>query len=274
MYKYLLNNGVAYSYCLKKKNRNKIEKHILSKGKEFNDKFAKTIRLLNSLGEKYRIPFLVFKTYKYLPEAMDGDIDLIVHRKDFYNFLKMLTMEGFACIENEPLKAFCIKEGYTTIEPRVHASFHGIKILDEKELWTGQEGVKFAGVSFNKTAKEIDLCYLLLNTLYGPNYLKLYLYRIIEKTGFTSLYKLPLPSTAATDLKFLENHFFTKKMDSRSFPLFLGNFAYFDWWVKRILPSKLTWFEKCKHLAFFAYMKARYKLTGRLVFAHDWGVNI
>ena len=175
-YDYLLDNNVAYYYSVYlSKEKTDMGKKVIAAGNILNDRFLKTVVLIDKISRENNIKFMLFKTYKYIPEIVDGDIDLFIQEKDFYNFLRALEKEGFHCFENEHLKAFCAKDGYSHVEPRVDASFHDIVVLNEKKIWQKVEHVRVNDIKVLNATKEIDLFYLLLTILYGPKYLKLYL---------------------------------------------------------------------------------------------------
>lgn len=271
-YDYLLDNNVAFYYCSHlSKQKNATDERIITAGNILNDKFLKTLKLISRVSKENRIKFLLFKTYKYIPEVVDGDIDIIISERDFHKFLKALEKIGFYCIENEPLKAFCKKEGYSNIEPRVNAEFHEIVILDEKRVWENVEQVKIQEIEVSKVTKEIDLLYLLSSILYGPNYLKLYLLMVYKKNDISKLFTLTTNNIIERDLKFLLRNLITDNIENKRFPLFFGDINFAIWWFRRILPnSNLSLFVRLKQILFFFYSKYSYLFFNKLVFKHNW----
>lgn len=273
-YDYLLNNSVAYYYSVHlSKEENIINKKIITVGNNLNRKYIKTLELINKLCQKNNLIFLLFKTYKYVPEVVDNDIDLVIKERDFYIFIKALENEGFECFEDEHLKARCYKDGYCKIEPRVSLSFRGRIILDEKRIWQKQEEVIIDGMKISKTTKEIDLFYLLLSILYNPNYLKLYYLLIYKNVDLEEFYKLSLDKNINQDLKFLLINL-TKNMEIRRFPLFLENICFTIWWYRRIfLASDITLLKKLTLIAHFFYLKYSYIFFNKLILKHNWALD-
>lgn len=271
-YDYLLGNNVAYYFCkYLSKGKTAMDKRIINEGEIFNNKFLKTLKFLNKVSKEKNIKFLLFKTYKYIPEIVDGDIDIFVHKKDFYRFLKALENVGFICFENEHLKGFCKKDGYSNIEPRVNAAIHGEVLLNEKKIWEKVERVNVDGIEVLKVTKKIDLFYLLLEVLYRPSYIKLYLFLLYKDSSITKLYQLSSEKNIHQDLKFLLRVLTTGNVESKRFPLFMGDISFMIWWYKRILSHpRLTLFMKVKHLLFFFYAKYTYVFFNKLVFRHYW----
>lgn len=274
-YSYLLNNNVAYYYCQHlSKEKNAMEKRIIKAGEILNSKFFRTVELIDKVCKEKKIKFLLFKTYKYFSEIVDGDIDLFIKEQDFYSFIKVLEDKGFKCFENEHLKAVLRKEGFCNIEPRVSASFHGQVFLNEKKIWEKIEEVRVDRIKVFKATKEIDLFYLLLEVLYRPSYLKLYLLLLFKNSNIKKLYTLSLEKHLNQDLKFLLSKFITSNVENKSFPLFIGDIDFTIWWFKRIFPN--TYFPllvRLKHILFFFYSKYAYVFFNQLVFRHEWPLN-
>ena len=273
-YDYLLNNSIAYYYSFHlSKEKNIIDKKIINTGDNLNRKYIKTLKLINNLCEKNKIKFLLFKTYKYVSEVVDNDIDLIIKEKDFCNFTKALGDEGFKCLEEERLKIKCLKKGLCKIEPRVNLSFRGRILADQKRIWQKQEEVIIDGMKVLKTTKEIDLLYLLLSILYTPNYLKLYYLLIYKNVDLEKLYKLSPDKNISQDLKFLLRNL-TKNLEDKHFPLFLEDISFIVWWYRRIfLASDITLLKRFTLIVSFFYFKYLYVFFNKLVFKHDWSLE-
>jgi len=264
-YMYLLRNSVAYYFATQiSKKGNSWEKEIARVGQEYNKKYLKTLRLIESSCREEKIDFLLFKTYKYVPEVVDGDIDMIVRRKDFDRLMTVLTKVGFDCRETEPRKGLCLRKGFCPIEPRVAISFYGEEVVGEKVIWERTEWITYKEMKVRKVVREIDSLYFLLNVLYGPNYFKLYAWLVLSEVDLESLMSCVSSTKVRREVAFL----YDKLVDSgfeQPFPRFLSNLEYLRWWLKKQ--------QGLKQLLFFVYMKYRYKLSKKLVFQHGWGVK-
>ncbi len=272
LYKYLIGNNVAYYYSkILSGNKNRYERKIISTGDLFNKEYIKTLKLLDSISNKNKIPFLLFKTYKYINEAVDGDIDIIIKEKDFYKFLRELSKEGFSCIEESPLKAICKKNGFKKIEPRVNIAFHGFTVLGESEIWKHTEEVLVDKIKVKKTTMSFDLFSFLLNVLYGPAYLKLYFYLLYKEIGRENLCSIATNTVVESDIDFIIKEFFNENKINKRFPLFLDNFNFLKWWYFKILRNdSFNIKNKVKHAVFFFYIKYKYIFLNKLEFAHKW----
>lgn len=275
-YDYLLRNNVAYFYSkYLSKDKTIMDKQIIAVGKTFNIKFLKTLRLINKLCLRSKVEYLLFKTYKYIPEVVDGDIDIFIKEKDFDRFLQVIKKEGFKCNEVEKLNAVLYKEGFCNIEPRVTSSFHGIIVLSENKIWEKKELVKIGGVKLFKATKEIDVLHLLLSILYRPDYLKLYLFLVCKSTEIKNVFDLIKDNTMKRDLNYIITNLLMDNTKEKQFPLFLGNIKYTIWWFERILPNQsMSLPNKLKQLIFFFYSKYKHIIFNDLVFRHNWPLNI
>lgn len=274
-YDYLLGNNIAYYYSSRlSQKETAYEKKIKEAGKILNGKFIETLKVIERLCRENKIKFLLFKTYKYIPEAVDNDIDLLIKKSDFYRFMEALRKEGFNCIENEPLKGICQRQGYCKVEPRVDSSFHGFTVLEEKELWKNAEQVKVGQKQIYKTTKEVDLLHQLLSILYNPNYLKLYLLLLYKKADKEKLFKLTKDNRINKDLQFIISRLLKSDLKDKKYPLFLNNRDFAGWWFRRImLNSGLTLYVKIKHILYFFYLKYSYLFFNKLIFRHQWPIN-
>lgn len=275
LYSYLLLNNVAYYFSSTLVARMEDwDKAVIKAGDKFNARFIKTLVLINKICRKKKILYALYKTYKPISEAVDGDIDLFVKEKDFDLFMSTFENEGFMCRQTEPLKGECVKAGFCKIEPRCDVSFHGIQVLAESEVWLNSHKEIIGGITVPVAAREIDVLGLLLNILYGPNYCKLYFYKVLKKTNKQRLKSLVKSKSIRNDVSFLLSWLAGKKLIGKRFPLFVDNFNFVSWWFRRILmSSRLSTFQKLKHLAFFFYSKYGYVLFNRLPFTHDWGMK-
>lgn len=271
-YNYLLSNNVAYYYCTNLSvGKSMMDKKIIKAGNILNNKYIKTLKIINKICKENKMKFLLFKTYKYFSEVVDNDIDLFIREKDFDKLIKTLEKEGFTCFVNESLKAICLKEDFCKIEPRVNSSIRGLVFLSEKKIWERIELVNVDGMKIFKATKEIELLHLLISILYNPNYLKLYLLLLFKNSDRRKLHKLCMDKETHEDLKFLLKNLITKNVENKRFPLFIGNTSFILWWCKRILPiSKLTLLSKLKLILSFFYSKYLFLFLNRLVFEHEW----
>jgi len=274
-YEYILNNNIAYYYSSElSEKKTLLDKKIMSVGNSLNNKYYKTLKLLNKISKEHKIKFLLFKTYKYIPEVVDNDIDLFVREKDFYRFMNALEKEGFNCWENEHLKGICTREEFCNIEPRVNSEFHELIILKEQRIWYSEEKVSINGMTVFKVIKEIDLLHLILSILYNPNYLKLYVYILLKSVKIENIQDLIEDKKIKQDVVFLLEKIITKDIENKKFPVFINNIDFIFWWSRRIFPNlKLTSSIKIKHLVFFFYMKYSYVFLNKLVFKHQWYLN-
>lgn len=274
-YGYLLNNNVAYYYSTSiSKQINKYEKGIMRAGNQFNKRYIKTLKIIMEISKEAGIDFLLFKTFKHFPEAVDGDIDLFIQEKNFYQFLQLLTKRGFTCTEDARLKASCKKSNFCIIEPRVHISFLGRTILEEKHIWRNIEEVTVDKLKVKTTTKELDTFFLLLNVLYGPNYFKLYSYLIFKTIDLKKMYSLAKNDAILLDLQLVIQKLLSSYPEEKKFPLFTNDIVFLKWWSERILGNpKNTFSIKIKYILFFLYAKYRYTFFDKLPFRHDWNLT-
>lgn len=271
-YEYLIDNDVAYYYskCLSRR-KTTTERKLLKRGEKFDEKYQRTLKLLSDVCNRHKIEFLLFKTHKYIPEVVAGDIDIIVRSKDFYKFLDAFSKLGFNCEEDEVLKGFCKKTGFCKIEPRVNLSAHNIIFMDEDEIWKYTETTRIGEIVVQKTTKELDLLSLLLDILYGPNYLKLYLYVVLRQVDKAKILAICPTSNIRRDLEFMLEKISAIDSSKTSFPYFLDNLSFIRFYVRRVAFRKeLRLVDKVKHPVFFFYIKYKHRFMGRLHFKHEW----
>lgn len=270
-YNYLLQNNVSY-YFSKQLAKPKIDydMKIITSGESLNERYLKTLKLIDTICKKNHIKCLLFKTYKYIPEVVDNDVDLIVRENDFYKFIAACKENDFDCTEESNLKYRCIKKGYCKIEPRVNAEIHGIEIINKETIWKNSEIFRVNGTKMKKASKEIDVAYQLLSILYNPKYLRLYLlkvYRDIDKRKLVNVTNKAI----RRDLHFLQVKLLDNDLSNKRFPLFMRNVNFVLWWNERIIPSSSMKFRaKLKLLLYFFYSKYNYLIFNTLVFQHKW----
>ena len=272
LYKYLLDNNVAYFYAKRLGAKKRaVENRVIREGDNYNRKFLKTLKLLGEVCKKNGVDYLVFKTLKYVPEVYAGDLDVIVKEKDFDRILEIFKKRGFFCKYEGKLKAGLVKTGYSKIESRVNVENHGIVLFESTEIWRYKEKAKLGGLDIYKTTKEFDLVCLLLNILYGPKYLDLYLILLYKQVGRKRLLSFLKSKKLAEELKLLDSKLIAKDITDKRFPIFVPDLTYLDWWAKNVfLSNKVFFLEKFKVLAFFYYIKYKYLLFNNLHFAHRW----
>src|SRR5690349_15376161 len=102
-YEYLLNNKVAFYYASElSAKRTPAEEKMLQKGREVHAKYIKSLQIITEICQAKGFDYMLYKTYKYIPEVVDGDIDLLVRAEDFEPFLQAFAARGFATEEDEP----------------------------------------------------------------------------------------------------------------------------------------------------------------------------
>lgn len=272
LYKYLIDNNVAYFYAKKLSAKKRaVEKRVIREGVNYSRKFFKTLKLLDEVYRKNGIDYLVFKTFKYFPEVYAGDLDIVVKEKDFDRILEIFKKRGFSVKYDGELKVELQKDGYSKVEARVNVEYHGITLFESKEVWKYKERAEFRGLDIFKTTREFDLVCLLLNVLYGPKYLDLYLVLLYKEVGRKRLLGLLKGKKLTKDLKLLDNKLITKDIAEKRFPLFVPDSVYLKWWAKNVfLSNKVFILEKFKVVAFFFYIKYKYLLFNKLQYAHGW----
>lgn len=275
VYVYLLNNNVAYFYSKNLASpKTFFDKKIIGIGHKFNECYVETLRLIDEICKKEEIEYALFKTYKYIDEAVDGDIDLFVKKDYFDRFMLLMAKSGFACTETEKQKGSCVRADFCKVEPRVKASFQGIEVVGEDEIWKNTEEVEISGMKITKTTKELDVLYLLLNILYGPNYLKLYLYKVAQSIDVNTLSGLISDNKVKEDFELILRPMLNNDNVGKRFPLFPSTLTFSYWWTKRILFDYANPLSvRIKHLLFFFYSKSMFVFSNKLPFTHNWELN-
>lgn len=271
-YEYLLINNVAYYYCKNiSKTQNRYELSLLNKGKELNEKYVRTLTLIRKVCEENNIIFALFKTFKHVEEAVDGDVDIVVKEKDYHRFLRVLEENDFVCKEDAQLKACCEKEGYLKIEPRVNISFHNKQIFDQETIWNNIDQISIADMAINTTTQRFDALCLLLNVLYGPKYVGLYLNLLLKDFEPEDLLQNIQDEDLKSDIMFSYNNLLGASDLEKKHPLFLSNIVFFLWWFRRIFfDNSYKFSDKLRHLLFFYYCKYKYFIFNSLHFQHKW----
>jgi hypothetical protein len=270
LHKYLLDNNIAYFYLTKKNEHLKSDNKILAKGEALNRRYVKTLLLIDKISKENKIDCLLFKTHKYIEDVVDGDIDLIIKKGQLQKFIRKIEKSGFKCIQEEKFKYSCTKSGFSKIEPRVNVSYHGLMVIESKTVWSNTDYIQVKNRKIRKTLFEIDLVAQLLNVLYGPNYLKLYLYKISQRANFDVVENL-VNNSVKEDIRLVKRELLQKKNLEKRFPIFLSNYSYMNWWREKILLStKVKLLDKIRHIVFFYYIKYKYTFFSKTHFKHEW----
>jgi hypothetical protein len=266
-YRYLLNNRIAYYYAKElSKTPNDSEQALIRESDAINEKYLRTLRHLVSLCKRNGFEFLLYKTWKVVPEVNDGDIDIIVKREDFLKMLEAYKDEGFYAVEDEPGKGKCEKEGYSVVEPHISVSWRGGEAVNEKEIWDlAPVPVAINGMEIRLAPNNIELLALFAKVLYEPAYLDLY--SMIAISHF--LQDTPAKSALERhpELKqihrYIENLVWNRNIKA---PVFLPASLYLSLWSGLLKHVGLKTFSL--HIVYFFYWKYRYLFMNILPFTH------
>jgi len=274
-YKYLLINNLAYFYVEFSKDNSNVAKKIIQSGNILNSKFEKTVDLICDILIKTKISAALFKTYKHIPEVVDGDIDLLLAKDDMGKFILSLTKKGFECVKESEGKYICKNKNYLKIEPRTNVSFGSKFIFDFDKIKNLLFSVTINNRNIDSTPSDIDVLYFILNFLYGPNYLRLYHYFLIESVDFKRLIFLARQFGVRKEILFFKLMLDKKISKSRKFPIFLSDFEYLNFFIRFIsLNRDFNFIYKVRHLVFFFFLKYKYLIFGKLHFRHQWNINL
>ncbi len=266
LYKYMINNRVAYFYSKSiSKNNTKIEKEIIKMWDKRNCMLHKTLDEMVKICKKYNIEFLLYKTYKFIDEVIWWDIDIIVKKNDFNKFLDVFEKEWWECEEDEKLKWKCDKKWYLTIEPHVSVSWLGRQYLEEHHLWENPINVNIDWKKYNNVNMNIEIISIYAKILFEPEYLDLYDYIIIKrehKIWYKILSNL-IDNTWLWSLKYLIIKFKDKKILNRKLPFFINSFVLF--YLNLFFFFK-TWKVNSRVFIHNFYWKRRYKFKNILPF--------
>jgi hypothetical protein len=143
-------------------------------------------------------------------------------------------------------------------------------VIESKTVWSNTDYIQVKNRKIGKTLFEIDLVAQLLNVLYGPNYLKLYLYKISQRANFDVVENL-VNNSVKEDIRLVKRELLQKKNLEKRFPIFLSNYSYMNWWREKILLStKVKLLDKIRHIVFFYYIKYKYTFFSKTHFKHEW----
>lgn len=269
---YLVSNNVAYSYVSQKKAAlSASEEKIIEVGKMYSQKYLKTLRLLTLICAENKIDFSLFKTHKHIPEVVDGDIDCIVHKKDFSRFVDSIRSAGFETVLEDTYKGVCTKEGFCKVEPRANVTFHSLEVFGEEKIWEFTQDIKIEEFTTKTTSLEFDTVCLLLNTLYGPKYVSIYLYKLLQISSKNEIAEILANTAYNIDMLFIIDQLENLPDLNYKFPYFYQNAQFSSWWLKRVMPiESFSFFTKLRILVFFYYCKYKYNFFNKLHFAHTW----
>jgi hypothetical protein len=275
-HKYLFNNRLVYPFLINLENVGPLSnqnKELLEKGKQKNKQYLKSLYKVYQLCKKNKIEFLLYKTHRFIPGVVDGDIDLIVKKEDFDKFLEVFRAEGFDCIEDEPRKGKCEKEGFLVIEPHIGISWRGQQYIDEKILWgkTFEINYQLENIDFKvkNVSFEIETIAIFYNIFFEPNYLDLRSYLNLKyfqtKIDFNNL---PIEKEIQ---KYIQNLLQEGFLEKKFFPLFAPFYLFLSQWTKVFFIKKKVSFKiYLLHIIFYCYWRLRYKLIQVLPYTHSW----
>lgn len=272
-YKYLSNNKVAYYYSkYLSKDQTEKEKWIIQRGEELNNKYIETLTFLEDICSINNIRFLLYKTHKYIPEVVDGDIDVFVKKEDFYKFMQVLEKEGFKCVEDEPGKGKCEKDNFLVIEPHINISWRQGEYTKEAFIWENTRKIKEdIFLQVEAASAEIELISLIGKVYFEPQYLDLYSRKTIryffeqDTINIQSILKNINFGEAFEYLVLKERSINIKKKA----PFFMDPIHYLYYWWEQCRKNK-NWKYFLLHIVYYVYWNFRYSLIDKLPFSHNW----
>jgi hypothetical protein len=268
-YAYLFNNKVAYYYSSElSMQQNNFESAIVQRGREFDELYRTTLKFISEVCTKHKIPFVLFKTHKYIPEVVDGDIDVLVRQADFNRFLEVFAQEGFMTEEDEPGKGKCIKDGFSLIEPHINISWRTNKFLDGELAWQGARTVTYKGLKIPCCSPEIELFAAAGELYFSPEYIDLF--RLKTMDALLSRQNIVGNLADSEARLFVDAYIDSAKSVRRDqkLPYFLPSTTLLSEIGAYTSPA-----EKAEILFKNFYWRARYKLIDVLPFTHDWDTN-
>lgn len=272
-YKYLLNNRVAFYYSRNlSTNSTAYEKAIIKRGLEFNNKYYETLSFIVKTCEENKLDYMLFKTHRYIDEAVDGDIDLLVKPDDFNRFMEVFESAGFACEEDEPQKGKCVKKGFLDIEPHVNISWRSNTFLNSKSLWDDSVTKSFRDIKVRCCTPKIELFAAAGELYYSPEYIDLH--RILAGKELVNLLGSDLGVSHGSQANVMTAEYiatingYLKKPPSGKTPVFLNA-------AKLLKSSKhVLGYGQVLEITFKnTVWKYRYKLVSKLPFTHEWNIE-
>lgn len=266
---------MAYFYAKNiDRTNDKFSKSVVSVGNSLNSKYSKTKTLILMVSKEIGVLPILFKTFKHVPEIVDNDIDLVLKRKDVVKFVMKLEKLGFLYIKESKYKYICTKKGYNKIEPRADILVAGRKILNYQQTLKYVQKIGKGNEKITVTNQELDAFYFMLNCLYGPNYLKLYHYMVIDGVVFSRIEEIAKDISCLPEITFFKRKVLDKISKDVSFPIFLKNIDYLVFYIRFIMfNSNMIFTSKIKHLLFFFFFKYKYIFFNKLHFQHQWPIR-
>src|SRR3989338_202283 len=178
-YIYLKNNKVAYYYSkFLSKRRTSQEVDIIEKGNKLNERFFESVNSIREICLSNNIRFLLYKTCKFIPEVVDGDIDMFIKPGYWHKFHAIYSKLGYTVRYDESGKSKVILPHLCTMEPHQNISWRGGNYLSEKFIWENTGLCTSMGV---ETASiEVELSGLFAKVFFEPQYLDLYSLKLIK----------------------------------------------------------------------------------------------
>jgi len=270
-YDYLLNNKVAYYYASELSTHpNATEQAIIKQGDAFNAAYIKTVAYVKAVCEEENIPFLLFKTHRYIPAAVDGDIDLLVKRDDFQRFLQAFRDRDFDAIEDEPEKGKCTKEGYISIEPHVNISWRDNVFFAGDKAWEDATEVVYGDVSIPCCSPLVELLAAAGELYFSPEYIDLFRLEtaqvlLSQQDSFDDVTDDTARKLLDQYVRWLDN--VTSLYLDQKLPFFLPHTK-----LDKAIRAHVSGKERMEIVFKNFCWEYRYKLIDRLPFTHDWNI--
>lgn len=270
-HRYLLFNNMLYAWSLKQKRpyHGDIDK-ILQRAAYKNKNFNQVIRLLSKACRLYRVRFALYKTYRRFPDVYDGDIDILVKQNEMKSLFKAMKSIGYVRHADGVgrWKFFC--NGFPKVEARSSVVYYGRVFMDESLLWSHMETIRIAGTLVVVTDAVTDVLSYLLNTLYGPKYLRLSEYLLFQSVRKEQLIARSINTEFSRDIKLLLRIFSLSRIGDSRFPFYNDAVTYTRWWFTTLALSGISFAEKCKKYCFYWFIRLSGAITGQPYFHHEW----
>jgi hypothetical protein len=155
-------------------------KNLLEWSVSENQKVVRTVQLLNQLSRKYKLEFLVFKSFP-LYIAFKDDIDIYVNDLNTYNrFKELLQIEGFRLTHAFDQECHLDKEGHAQVDMHTHISWDfigrggsGPILIDKNLLWKRKEILSWQHQEFLTPSVEDELLLVCAHALFQHRYVTL-----------------------------------------------------------------------------------------------------
>jgi hypothetical protein len=271
-YTYLLNNKVAYYYAQELAGeKSETDQKILARGQAFNEQYFRACEAMAHICGQAGIEYLIFKTHRYIAGAVDGDIDVLVRDADFDRFLEVFRGEGFACVEDEPRKGKCEKDGYATIEPHVNISWRGNLFLEGEKAWGNTQKITYQnGTAITTASPDVELLAAAGELFFSPEYIDLFRLKSAEVLRAHAAYTGKAPDEPSQQLLdaylAILDHLSTRTLEHK-LPHFLP-LPTLDRYIKPAVSTR----ERLEILFKNFAWKERYAVIDKLPFTHDWKI--